>query len=67
MIKICEKHGDGVCVGCNRNPSTSSEEILCRFDAVKCLEILAKISHTSIADLQKQILTNQYILQKEEE
>ena len=54
-MKLCTKHGCGVCVNCPRNLPNSWGDI-CRYDAEEMLDVLNALLKTKFSQEQKDIM-----------
>ena len=54
-MKLCTKHGNGVCLNCDQTPPSGYGDI-CRYIAEDWVNVLEELLHTELSDEQKNIL-----------
>lgn len=56
-MKICNYHGSGVCVNCNRTVPKGYGEI-CRYEAEDYLDLLVALTKTKFTNEQRGVITD---------
>lgn len=54
-MKLCQRHGNGVCINCNHLPTKDMGDI-CRYEAEDWVNALAELLHTKLSDEQREVL-----------
>ena len=65
-MKLCTKHGCGVCIGCSRVPPKGCGEV-CRYEAEKWLDLLSSLLDTELTHEQGQIVMDFKIVENDTE
>lgn len=60
-MKICQRHGNGVCVNCNHLPTKNMRDI-CRYEAEDWVNTLVELLQTKLSDEQRDILRDSGII-----
>ena len=55
MMKICNKHGNGVCLNCTHEAPDGYGDI-CRYTAEEMLDLLAALISTQLTDEQRFVI-----------
>lgn len=54
-MKLCQRHGNGVCINCDQTPPSGYGDI-CRYIAEDWVNVLEELLHTQLSNEQKDIL-----------